>query len=302
MGKVEQKKEIILRYLPRVTTVSSWYTKGNIPRSKFVNASQSYAGKVEYEDVIALIDETVFGSGKRGFLFTIDGFYCDGLKGFKMYKDDISFSSMSSLYNITAMNEMLKELYKVECSVDWTSLGKLLKTGMDILTEISDMKIPDKGPDNNSVINNDKKVPVLESAFSATKSEELLDYTKALLQITKKGLNAEISELPSVLKELNGMWTESEKRKLQEGMSYEEEIEELFLKNIDMCENTKVCLKFNELSRNIKRCMIFLENDTEDEIQEDFIKCRGVLTEYFEFVKSVRCSLKDLNANLIMSL
>lgn len=43
-----------------------------IPEKKMLNAIQKYAPSVELEDVLVLVDDTVFGSANEGFLITKD--------------------------------------------------------------------------------------------------------------------------------------------------------------------------------------------------------------------------------------
>lgn len=46
------------------------YVKPNIPFDKAKNALDSYASYLTYEDIIVLVDDTVFGSCKEGMIFT----------------------------------------------------------------------------------------------------------------------------------------------------------------------------------------------------------------------------------------
>ena len=75
MGKREKKIAVIQEYLPRCNSVYPCYVYGRIPSELINNACMTYAGNVRKENVFGLIDETVFSSGKKGFLFTEDGFY-----------------------------------------------------------------------------------------------------------------------------------------------------------------------------------------------------------------------------------
>ena len=138
MGKRERKREIIQKYLPNCSTWSV-YTYGNIPKSRIDGACKSYAGSVDYNEVLGLIDETVFGSRKKGFLFTVDGFYTDGNNKFLRYSDGISYKSLGAGYNLTAMNEMLDKLYQIESEPSgWDIAGALLGGAFDFLQAWSD--------------------------------------------------------------------------------------------------------------------------------------------------------------------
>lgn len=142
MGKAdkrERKKNIIKKFLPNCYYNSSVYTYGNIPRSKFDGACSSYAGCVDYSDVLGLVDETVFGSGKKGMLFTDNGFYSSGLNRFYEYNEGISFNSLSDAYNLTAMNEMLNKLYEIDSEPSgWEVASSILGAAFDFLQAISE--------------------------------------------------------------------------------------------------------------------------------------------------------------------
>ena len=78
---------------------------------KFNNAREEYAQSVtSINDVLAITEETVFGSGKRGFLFTYDGHYYDGCKGMNSYATE--FNSLSSWYHLHSFNQMLSNLHE----------------------------------------------------------------------------------------------------------------------------------------------------------------------------------------------
>lgn len=102
---------IISECLPKCCRGAAYYCYGDIPLNKFRNACDTYAGYVDYIDCIGLTDETIFGNGKRGFLFTLDGYYYNGCSCKSYYSSGKTFNSLSSLYNISAMNEMLQQLY-----------------------------------------------------------------------------------------------------------------------------------------------------------------------------------------------
>ena len=72
--KKKAKARIIQEYLPRCSRYKC-YTQGEIPMSKFEKARESYASGVSYRDVLGMIDESFFGDGSKGFLFTEEGYY-----------------------------------------------------------------------------------------------------------------------------------------------------------------------------------------------------------------------------------
>lgn len=124
--KESQIIDIISRYLPRCCTSATCSCYGDIPMYKFQNACETYAGYVDYSECIGLTDETIFGNGKRGFLFTLDGFYYYGCSSKRYYSDGISFKTLGC-YNTSVMNEMLDQLY----------LTATKTTGKDILSDLA---------------------------------------------------------------------------------------------------------------------------------------------------------------------
>ena len=101
MGKREKKIAVIQEYLPRCNSVYPCYVYGRIPSELINNACMTYAGNVRKEDVFGLIDETVFSSGKKGFLFAEDGFYhSDDNSASMTWK--ASYPYQSSVLRITA--------------------------------------------------------------------------------------------------------------------------------------------------------------------------------------------------------
>lgn len=140
-NKQIEKINIIKSYLPKCISIYDAHVYGNIPKDKFLNACNSYAGKVGYNETIGLIDETVFGSGKKGFLFTFDGYYYDGCGSIKLYKNNTRFNSLGSSYNLAMMNEMLQKLYEVEVrkSKLESFLDTTLEIGQAILDNIDDV-------------------------------------------------------------------------------------------------------------------------------------------------------------------
>ena len=63
-----------------LTTITSDYifTKPNIPRKKLLNALNEYGRDIPEEDVVALIDDTFWGSAKEGLLITNEGIFFSG--------------------------------------------------------------------------------------------------------------------------------------------------------------------------------------------------------------------------------
>lgn len=138
-SKKDRKIAIIKKYLPNCTNTWSVYTYGNIPRKCIDGALSSYSGHIEYDDVLGLIDETIFGSGKKGMIFSCDGFYMDGGNGISRYADHISFNSLPSSYNLSAVNEMLTKLYEIETEPSgWDIAASIFGSAMDFLQTMAD--------------------------------------------------------------------------------------------------------------------------------------------------------------------
>lgn len=118
MDKLEKKINIIRNKLNRcITSMYTCYTYGNIPYDKCRNAINAYAIGAQNEEVIGLIDETLFGSGRRGMLFTENGVYYTTSSGNRFYKysDRVQFNwSSSSGYINSCLNAMMIELYNAD--------------------------------------------------------------------------------------------------------------------------------------------------------------------------------------------
>ena len=68
MGKRERKIEAVKEYIDGAAGTWPGYAYGNIPRNLATAACRSYAGAVQAEDIIGLIDITVLGNGKKGMV------------------------------------------------------------------------------------------------------------------------------------------------------------------------------------------------------------------------------------------
>lgn len=145
MDKRNMKIDVINRCLRNCTNSWYWATCNAIPEQKFINACRTYAGNVEYGEVIGIIDETLFGSGKKGMLFTFDGVYYSTSQGgeYYPYKKLCQFENRIG-YNCLALNDMLKKLYNIEiydsevAPSGWKILGDIVGGTLDLLSEISE--------------------------------------------------------------------------------------------------------------------------------------------------------------------
>lgn len=143
MANKEMKINVINQWL-RTCTTWSYYVYGSIPMQKFDNACRTYAGNITYDSVIGMIDTTVFGSGKKGIIFTEDGVYYSTNQGGKYfsYKKPLEFEGWFE-YNCVALNEMIEKLKNIElygsekAPSGWDILGGIIGGVADIISEIS---------------------------------------------------------------------------------------------------------------------------------------------------------------------
>ncbi len=70
-----------------------FYVYPNIPRDKAQNAINAYCGGVDYEDVLIVLDETVFGSCKSGSVLTINSIF---------FKEDFETAKAFSLSEVSS--------------------------------------------------------------------------------------------------------------------------------------------------------------------------------------------------------
>ena len=77
MNKIERQIAIIREKIPYCvkTTSAEVFCYGEIPLKCIQGAKASYAYGINNDDILALIDTTVFRGGQRGMVFTTDGVY-----------------------------------------------------------------------------------------------------------------------------------------------------------------------------------------------------------------------------------
>uniref|UniRef100_UPI004055E8C5 hypothetical protein n=1 Tax=Acetatifactor sp. TaxID=1872090 RepID=UPI004055E8C5 len=120
------------------------HLKGNIPCGALQGAIRTYASSVEPDDVVALIDTTIFGGGERGMLLTYDSIYYKGMlceptsSSYYLHElfdapEDVYFSA----YNISRMLSKLSDAWEkeyVDSEIEETTLGEdLLAFGINYL-------------------------------------------------------------------------------------------------------------------------------------------------------------------------
>lgn len=123
MGKREKKIEVIQKYISGVAGNWPAYTYGRIPNTLIRNACNSYAGAVQEENILGLIDITVFGNGKKGMMFAEHKIYYDngmlGNRGCVSYAEiynsgTIPGALFSASYNEIALKELVSLLVAIE--------------------------------------------------------------------------------------------------------------------------------------------------------------------------------------------
>ena len=158
MGKIEKKIEVINKYINNCTTWNC-STYGNIPKEKFYNACRSYAGNLDYNQAIGMIDTTVFGSGKKGMIFMQDAVYFSTNQGGKYfeYSKPVEFSGRVE-YSCEILNDMITRLKNIEiydseeAPNGWEMLGSFIGGAMNFISELSE-----ESKDQNQTNNNDNR-------------------------------------------------------------------------------------------------------------------------------------------------
>ncbi len=285
MGKREKKIAIIQEYLPKCNSVYPCYVYGHIPKEQFQNACASYAGHVKGEDVFGLIDETLFGSGKKGFLFTVDGFYSSDANSLYRYDSGTTYRSLPSSYNLTLFNEMLTELYEIETAPSgWDIAGGLLDLATSFLDEWNTENASNNTTASNNVIESSEPL-LLEESEDDEETIDLDDakeYVKEILLQTVDVIECEEDELDTFIEEAKALLNLME----DSAGDYEQAIDELLADE----EHPK------EMERATTKCRQGLElylPDLEDE-PEQFETCQRIVRKYQQTVKQIRAQLKQL--------
>ena len=289
MDKREKMIETIEDYLPRCSSVNKCYTYGNIPIELINNACMSYAGYVDSWDVLGLTDETIFGSGKRGFLFTEEGFYTNDNKGLHQYGSCLTYASLPS-YNVNAFNEMLGELYMIECkdladSVQQT-VDDLQQTIDDLQRAFDEYTQSDSAVPENDDEPEECSQPLLPE--QSEDDEETIDldaakeYVKEILLQTGDVIECDEDELDTFIEEAKALLNLME----DSDGDYEQAIDELLADE----EHPK------QMQKATTKCQQGLElylPDLEDE-PEQFETCQRIVRKYQQTVKQIRAQLKQL--------
>ncbi len=122
MGKKNEKINAVKQYIENIAGIYTSYSYGEIPNSIITNACISYGGNINKQDILGIIDTTVFGNGKKGIIFAENRLYYNygyGQMGSKSYKQiydsgQISGDIYYSAFNKNALTELVSELANIE--------------------------------------------------------------------------------------------------------------------------------------------------------------------------------------------
>lgn len=137
------------------TNSAKCYMQNNIPYRVLNGAINNYAYGVDRDEVIAVIDTTVFGGGERGILLTDDTIYYKGMleeprnSHYLFYEEfDIPDDTYFSAFGISSMLYMLANAWKKEygeIELEETNqptekgiLNTLLSAGVDLVKDAAE--------------------------------------------------------------------------------------------------------------------------------------------------------------------
>lgn len=158
MENRQKKIRCLKNNLHTVIKNASYYTYGNIP-SKLINgAINKYANEYP-DDILALVDTTLFGNGGTGISFTEDGIWIKELfteTEFLNYFEYGKLYSMSDSYFVCISRSDLSDLMKKMSKIDDNLLDNSISITNGIssgLLYLNDILKDDDNDDNNG--NND---------------------------------------------------------------------------------------------------------------------------------------------------
>lgn len=248
------------------------------------NACMTYAGNIRKEDVFGLIDETVFSSGKKGFLFAEDGFYHSDDNSICRYDEGINYRSLPSSYNLAAFNELLTELYQIETApTGWDIAGGLLDLASSFLDGLNEEQ--DTSNESNQSA---PQLPAESEPLALSDGNEALDvddaqeYIKEVLLQINDVLEYDEDELDSFVEEAQSLIELLE----ESDGEIEQEIDELLADG----ENP------TQLQKASAKCLQGLELYLPDleEDPDNFETCQRIVRKYLQTIKQVRTRLKQL--------
>lgn len=143
MNVREKRIEIIRNNLAACVaagSAASYYAYGSIPQRCIQGAQRSYIGNVPANNILGLIDTTVFGGGERGMVFTTEGIYFRDIftSGvYYSYEECQKFSIPNDVYfNGNGISNMLSMLCGTNNEIGEGGIKNvLIDLGKEILNE-----------------------------------------------------------------------------------------------------------------------------------------------------------------------
>ena len=288
----EEKVNVVKKYLPKCNSLYSCYTYGNIPRDKFDNACSSYAGHMEYSQCIGLIDETVFGSGKKGMIFGTTGFYSDSHNGIMLYKDGYKWNSLGSSYKLNAMNEMLSQLCEIDTRPSgWEIAGSLLKGAWNWYQENADLFESNEEPVAQAVNEEDDETQEMMQALNGC-----VEYVKRLQRCVNDALDGDWEERVEAIGEMNDVFQDGSMMIEGESVPYEGMIDVW----IQSCIEDGQIEGIEEVNAN-ETITDFHSKITdllsEDDAEENDDQLCDILRQYQKWLRKTRKVLKQILEN-----
>jgi TPR repeat protein len=130
--------EKIVKYADQLTTTYPHFIKAHVPKAKFNVAQALYAQDIEYEDVLYMVDTTLFGNAKNGVIISNKGFYSRYLgDNYKFYFRDIQQVQISdrSHFSVRFNNGNKSTIYYNQLS---NSIVPLLNELVEVISLMTD--------------------------------------------------------------------------------------------------------------------------------------------------------------------
>lgn len=163
-------KDITLSRCPKI------FIKPNIPSKKLSNALSSYANNIKEEDVLLLVDDTVFGSAKDGLILTSTTIATKrSYENPKLIKLDqvkeISFYKSEILINSISFSSFIQVTHK-----DLGGLSEIINKCLLSFSRKSSEAIDIKNTENESTSKMSLKDYILLSGVTSITSEHIFFY------------------------------------------------------------------------------------------------------------------------------
>ncbi len=183
----------------KLPSLEKIYLKGSIPISKAQNAISEYCDNIQYDDVICLIDDTVFGNCKAGAVITDNFIFC------KSAFESARFFPIQNIENISINNGFLNSSLFINNSkvLEFTQPnGKSLQTLFQEFNNYLNVRSKDEGSINLSTSNASEAIQATFNKIDEidTSSIALKEFKDLIIDIDKKYTGV-ISKIEEELKE-----------------------------------------------------------------------------------------------------